>query len=246
MFSAQSSQYNWFRRMMLFIAPAAFLWLTSPAFGQQDYVSRYDAFAGYAFLNSPHIGLFENGFATQVGFRPKTWYSVGFDYSFSSGDLTLTPNLLPTSLQQQLGAQLGHLAAAGMLPPGYQLAVPAHSHTHTFAVGPQLAYRHFKHETLFLRPLFAGAIYETATPKPVDAIATAVSQQLAPSGKKTDTTWFLGVGGGFDILFNHHLALRTNVDVVWDHLYNDLLQDGRWTVRFSVGPAFNFGRNIKE
>jgi len=233
-------------RMPLFLVPLAFLALALPVFGQQDYVTRYDAFGGYAFLDSPHISLFEHGFATQVGFRPKTWYSFGFDYSISAGDLSLTADLLPSGLQQTLGAQLGQLAAAGLLPAGYKLVVPVHSRTQTFAVGPQLAYRHFRHETLFLRPLFAGAIYEQATPKPGDPIASRVVAQLAPSGKKTDTTWFLGVGGGFDILISHHFAIRTQVDVVYDHLFNDLLRDGRWTTRFSTGPAFNFGKNIKE
>jgi hypothetical protein len=246
MHTVPSPQTDRKRRMPLFFAPFAFFSLALPVFGQQDYVTRFDAFGGYAFLDSPHVSLFENGFATQVGFRPKTWYSLGFDYSISAGDLSLTPDLLPTGLQQTLGAQLGQLAAAGMLPAGYKLVVPAHSRTQTFAVGPQLAYRHFRHETLFLRPLFAGAIYEQATPKPGDPIAALVVSRLAPSGKKTDTTWFLGVGGGFDILFNHHFAFRTQVDVVYDHLFNDLLKDGRWTTRFSAGPAFNFGKNIKE
>jgi len=232
------------RRMTLFMAPLAFVAL--PAFAQQDYVTRFDAFGGYAFLDSPKIGLFENGFAAQFGFRPKTWYSFGFDYSISTGDLTLTPNLLPIALQQKLGAQLGQLAAAGKIPPGYALAVPTHSRTQTFAVGPQLAFRHFTHETIFVRPLFAGAIYENATPNPGDPIAAGIAAQLSPSGHKTDTTWFVGVGGGFDVLATHHVALRTQVDVVYDHLFNDLLKDGRWTVRFSVGPAFNFGPNIKK
>jgi hypothetical protein len=43
-----------------------------------------------------------------------------------------------------------------------------------------------------------------------------------------------------------HLAWRVQADLVYDHLFNDLLRDGRFTTRFSVGPAFNFGRNIKE
>ena len=74
---------------------AALLMLTAPAQAQkQTYVSQFDAFGGYAFLDSPSIGLLEHGFAAQFGFRPKTWYSVGFDYSISGGDLTLTPNLL--------------------------------------------------------------------------------------------------------------------------------------------------------
>lgn len=222
--------------------------LASTAFGQQTYVTRFDAYAGYAFLDSPHVSLFENGFAAQFGVRPKPWYSLGFDYSISSGDLTLTPNLLLPTLQQQIGAQLGQLAAAGMVPAGYSLVVPAHSKTQTFAAGPQLSYRHFTHTTLFLRPVFAGAIHEVATPQPAagDLIAAGVVQQLAPSGKKTDTTWFVGFGGGFDIIFSKHVSWRVQADLVYDHLFNDLLQDGRFTTRFSVGPAFNFGKNIKE
>ena len=231
---------------MMFIMLAAVVLLASPLCGQQTYVTRYDAYVGYAFLDSPSVGLFENGVATQVGFRPRTWFSVGFDYSITSGDLNLTPDLLPTSLQQQLAAQLAKLAAAGLVPPGYSLVVPTHSRTQTFAVGPQLAYRRFTHLTLFGRPIFAGAIYERATPhpRPGDAIAAGIIQQLVPSGVKTDTTWFLGFGGGFDVLLSRHFAIRTQADLVHDHLFNDLLRNGRWTVRFSIGPAFNFGRNI--
>ena len=220
---------------------------TVPALcAQQNYVSRFDAYVGYAFLNSPHISLFENGVALQVGLRPRPWYSVGFDYSISSGDLTLAPAMLPTALQQQLGTELTQLAAAGQVPAGYTLAVPTHSRTQTFAVGPQLAYRHWRTVTLFARPLFAGAIHEVATPEPADAIGKMVVAQLAPGGKKTDTTWFLGFGGGFDIRLSKHLAWRTQADVVHDHLFNDLLQDARFTVRFSCGPALNFGHNIVQ
>src|SRR5260370_8402712 len=101
----------------LLIFTAVLLLITSPAFGQQEYVSRYDAFAGYTFLDSPHIGLFENGFQFQAGVRPKTWYSLGFDYSISTGDLTLTPNLLTTPLQQQLAVQLHQLPTPALSPP---------------------------------------------------------------------------------------------------------------------------------
>jgi hypothetical protein len=71
-------------------------------------------------------------------------------------------------------------------------------------------------------------------------------QQLAPKGKKTDWQGFYGFGGGFDILFNKHIGWRFQSDLVYDHLFNDLLKDGRFTVRFSVGPCFNFGKNIAE
>ena len=217
--------------------------LASAAFAQQTSVTRYDFYAGYAFLDSPKIDLFEHGVQTQIGFRARRWLSLGFDYSYAKGDLAITPDLLPTSLQQALGAQLGALAAAGRLPAGYKLVVPASSTTQTFAVGPQFAYRHFSKVTLFVRPSM-GAIREMATPKPGDPIAAAIVAQLAPTGKKRDWQGFYGVGYGFDILLSHHFAIRTQGDLVWDHLFNDLLKDGRWTTRFSVGPCINFGPEI--
>jgi hypothetical protein len=218
----------------------------SPVFGQQTYVTQFDAYSGFAYLNTPSISLGEPGWAAQFGFRPKTWYSIGFDYSLSSGDFTVTPNLLPTALQQQVGALLSGLGAEGLLPPGYKLAVAAHSRTQTFAFGPQLAYRHFQHLTLFLRPVFAGAIRETATPKPGDPIAAALVAQLVPAGNKTDVAPFVGFGGGFDVLLTKHFGVRTQADLVYDHLFNDILRDGRFTTRFSIGPAFNFGKNIAK
>jgi len=217
----------------------------APVLGQQKYVSRYDLFAGYTFLDSPHVGLFENGFHLQAGVRPKTWYSLGLDYSISSGSLTLTPNLLTTQLQQTLGAQLAGLVAQGVIPATYTLVVPSDSLTQTITGGPQLAYRHFSKITLFIRPS-VGAIHEVATPQPGDAISKMIVAQLAPSGKKTDWTLFYGFGGGTDFLFSKHVALRVQADLVYDHLFDDLLRDGRFTVRFSVGPCFNFGKNIKK
>jgi hypothetical protein len=99
--------------------------------------------------------------------------------------------------------------------------------------------------TLFLRPSL-GAIREGATPLPGDAVAAAIVRQLAPTGHKTDWQGFYGVGGGFDVLVSQRFALRTQVDYVYDHLFNDLLRDGRWTTRFSFGPCVNFGRNIEK
>ncbi len=210
---------------------------------QQTYVGRYDAYAGYMYLDSPHINLAERGFHMQAGVRPRSWYSLGFDYSVATGHTSLTPNLLTTSLQQQLGATFRQLAAAGLIPPNYALSVPLDSTTQNFAAGPQFGYRRWRQATLYIRPSF-GAIHEVATPHATDPIAASVIAQLAPSGKKQDWTPFYGFGGGFDLNLFQHAGIRIQADFVHDHLFNDLLKDGRNTVRFSIGPAFQFGPNV--
>ena len=221
--------------------------LSLPLTGQQSYVTRFDAYGGYGFLDSPKVNLFENGFAAQFGVRPTTWLSLGVDYTYASGNLKITPDQLLPALQAQLTAGIGAGIAAGKLPPTYPystLYVPAHSRTQTFAAGPELIYRHFQKMTLFVRPVYAGVIHETATPQPQDPVVAALVASLIPTPSKTDNVLFLGFGGGFDILFGKHFALRSQADLVHDHLFSDLLTDGRFTVRFSTGPAFNFGKNI--
>ena len=215
------------------------------AFGQQSYVGRYDVYAGFMYLNSPHISLGEPGFHLQVGVRPTTWYSLGFDYSIATGDTALTPGLLTTALQTQLGAELGQLAAAGQIPASYVLRVPISSQTQTFSAGPQISYRHWKAVTLFVRPDL-GAMREVATPHPTDAISTLVVSQLAPSGQKLDWVPFYGFGGGVDINIGKHYSVRVQADLVHDHLFNDLLKDSRNTVRFAIGPGVQWGKNVRK
>jgi len=211
----------------------------APAFSQQTYVTRYDFSAGYTFVDSPHLGLFENGFNVQSTVRPRSWYAVGFDYTNTRGDTTLTAGLLPIALQRELA----QFAAEGLVPPGFVLAVPTHSFTQTFAMGPLLTFRHFQRVMFFARPSL-GAVRETATPKPHDPVTAAVVQFLVPAGKKTDWTGFYGFGGGADFILTRHFAIRLQSDLVYDHLFSDILRDGRWTIRFSIGPAFYFGPNI--
>jgi hypothetical protein len=229
-----------------------------PLSGQQSYVSRFDFYAGYSFLNSPKVNLFENGAAFQVGVRPTTWLSVGFDFNAAAGDLKITPSQLLPALQTQLNGAIPQYIALGV--PGFTttynypgLYVPAHSTTQTYAFGPELVYRHFSKLTLFVRPVYAGIIHETATPQPQDAVVKTLvfgipglAPGLLAGPNKVDHVWFIGFGGGFDILFSKHFAWRTQADLVHDHLFSDLLTEGRYTVRFSTGPAFNFGPNIKK
>src|SRR5512146_2505938 len=87
-------------------AIAVLLLAAGPLCGQQTYVTRFDVSGGYMYFNSPQVGLPEHGFDLQGGVRLLRWLTVGFDYTRAEGDLTLTPGVLPSSLQQTLSAAL--------------------------------------------------------------------------------------------------------------------------------------------
>jgi hypothetical protein len=213
------------------------------AHAQQAYVSRYDVYAGFADIDSPALGLNEQGFHAQAGMNLRTWLSVGADYSEGTGSQILTTNLLPAALQAQVnGAQAGYIAAH-LLPANYFLAVPTDAATQTFAFGPQLVDRHYSKLTLFIRPSL-GALRERAVPHAQDAFQTVIVGQLAPAGFKLDWTGFYGVGGGAEVAISKHVGIRGQMDFVFNHPFNDILADGRWTFRYSVGPSFHFGRNV--
>src|SRR5262249_12336917 len=161
----------------------------------------------FTYLDSSNISLAQRGFHFQSGFRPRRWLSLGFDYSVSTGHSDITPSELTTQLQQQLGAVLAGLAAAGQIPAGYSLVVPFESTTQTFPAGPQLDFHHFLKATLSLRPSI-GEIHEDATLRPADPIAGAIARQLAPSGEKTDWTAFYGFGGGATFRITPHFGIR--------------------------------------
>lgn len=211
----------------------------SPARSQVTY-SRYDAYAGFTDIDSPALGLNEQGFHLQAGINSRRWLSIGGDYSNATGSEVLTTNLLPAALQTQINtAQAGYIAL-GLLPANYHLAVHTDAATQTFALGPQVAFRHFSKATFFLRPSL-GALRERAVPHPGDAFQQVVVTQLAPAGFKRDWTGFYGAGGGAELAVSRHFGLRGQMDIVWNHPFNDILANGRWTFRYSVGPSFHFG-----
>jgi hypothetical protein len=215
------------------------------ASAQQDYVGRYDLYNGFAYFDSPDIHLTERGYHLQAGYNLRTWLALGFDYSVVNGTLNITPDLLKTSLRDEIQTQLAPLVAAGVIPASYNLAIPVDSTTQTFAAGPQLEYRHFRWATLFIRPSI-GAIRELATPHATDQISAGIATQLAPSGSKTEWTGFYGFGGGAEFNLSKHFAIRMQADYVHNSLFTDILKSARNTTRLSIGPAFHFGKNIAQ
>jgi len=210
---------------------------------QQTDVRQYDIYNGFSYFETPWLNLVERGYHLQVGRNLTTRYALGFDYSIVTGHNSLTTGKLQPSLQMELAGLIGELIAEGVIPPDYQLIVPTDAFSQTFALGPQLEVRHFKPVTLFVRPSI-GAIRQKVTPHPTDPVATEIVQQLLPGGSKVDWTTFYGFGGGFDWNATTHFGLRMQADYVYWQLFSDLLKNGTWTVRFSVGPTFRFGKNI--
>jgi hypothetical protein len=230
--------------LRLSILPTLAVLLALPARTQQSSFSRYDIYAGFADIDSPALGLNEhNGFHIQAGMNPRRWLSFGGDYSKAGGSELLTTDLLPADKQAQVNGAQAQYIALGLLPPNYHLAVPTDAFTQTFAFGPQLASRHFTKTTFFLRPSL-GAIRERAVPHPADAFQKVIVAGLAPAGYKLDWTGFYGIGGGADFTLTKHIGLRAQMDFVYNHPFNDILANGRWTFRYSVGPSFHFGRNM--
>ena len=224
------------------IALAAPLFLAPYSFGQQAYVGRWDAYGGYTRIMQPSINLAAPGFNLQAAMRPTNWVTLGFDYNIGNGRNTVEPGMLLPSVQNALSGLLRELAAKGLVPPGYQLAVPFNVRFQTFQVGPDFPFRHFQTVTFFVRPNL-GAVQVVATARPADPIATLIINQFIPNGKKTDWTYFYGFGGGLEFNVQKHFALRFQADFAHDHFFNDLLRAGN-TIRFSVGPAFQWGKNM--
>ncbi|HEX4007870.1 MAG TPA: hypothetical protein VHX60_16980 [Acidobacteriaceae bacterium] len=220
-----------------------FLSLALPALAQQKEIPRYDVYGGFANFETPWLNLNQLGFHTQEGYNWKPWVAAGFDFSEGTGNNSLTPRVLTPALQQELALEIGALKLEGAIPADYQLVVPTHAFSETFALGPQLMIRHYKPVTFFVRPSI-GTIRQRVTPHPTDPVATAIIAQLVPSGTKVDWEGFYGFGGGLDWNATHRFSLRAQDDFVYWKLFDGLLAQGTWTNRFSVGMAFHFGRNI--
>ncbi len=221
---------------MKYFCTLAFLFVLScAASAQQDYVSRYEGFAGYTYFTSPGFNLVQRGYNLEFGVNLNPWLVVGGDYSWFQGHSDITVNELTNTVKAQLAPLLP------LLGPNPQL--PFDSTTYTFTAGFQFNYRKLKRMTLFARP-FVGGLHESATLKATSPALAIAIQQLAPTGKKTDLQPFFGVGGGFDLILSRNVGLRVAADFVHVNLFSNLLAEARNGVRLSVGPTFKFGRNV--
>jgi hypothetical protein len=54
------------------------------------------------------------------------------------------------------------------------------------------------------------------------------------------------LGGGVEFNATKHVHLRADAEFVHVFLFSDLLANSRNSVRVSLGPTFNFGKNVKK
>jgi hypothetical protein len=220
--------------MKRLLSLAILFFACSVAFAQQEYVGRYDAFAGFSYLHSPKINLAGRGFNGQFGINKNRWLALGADYSLFVGHSAFTPGELTPAIQAQLAPFLPLL--------GPNPAIQFDATTYTFTAGPQVNFRQLKWATFFVRPALGG-MHQSANLKPTP-IQSLLLQGLGKGTKQTDLQLFYGVGGGFDINTSDHVALRVGLDLVHVNLFKGLLAEGRNNLRISVGPSFRFGPNV--
>lgn len=221
--------------------------LTLTAYSQQAEVGRYDAFSGVSYVASRDLNLAQRGFHSQTGVNVNRWLSIGLDYSVFSGHSSLQPSQLSPRVQNDLIA----FAVSQKLPPSVVagISVPYDATTYTVAGGPQLAYRRWKRVTFLFHPGL-GLIHEGVSAKPSGQLQQGVvsylegNGMLTPKGRKSDATYFLGVGGGFEINATRHAHLRFTADYVRAALYDGFLRNPRNDIRISVGPSFTFGKAL--
>ena len=208
-----------------------------PVMAQDITVNRYTIYSGFDYMVSPARNLTERGFDVDFGLTIKPWFALG-------GDVSAIGNSIISGAGTINGTETVYarpVSAVG-IPPN-QIHVPFRSTTYTFAVGPQFYLRKWRAVTFLVRPGLGG-IHESADltlPPELGPLFTELGIPI-PSSHQKDTTWFVGLGGGFDVNVSRRVALRFTADWVNTHLFSDLLTDRQNYVRFTVGPTFRWGR----
>jgi hypothetical protein len=209
--------------------------LCLPALAQQTDINRYTLFTGFDYMISPARNLTERGFETDFGVIVRPWLGLGGDFAIITGAGTINGS-------ETIYAPLLIAAEPLGAPPPNQVNVAFNSTTYIFAAGPQFYWRKWKKVTLFARPGFGG-IHETADislPPQLGFLLTQLGAPI-PSSHQTDLTWFIGVGGGFDLNVSRRVGIRFTTDWVNTHLFSNLLVPRQNYVRFGIGPTFRWG-----
>jgi len=205
------------------------------AVAQQPDINRYTLFTGFDYLISPARNLTERGFETDFGVTAKPWLGLGGDFSAMGSDVISGAGTVNGT--ETIYAPI----VRPYIDPG-SIQVPFKSTTYTFAGGPQFYIRRWDKVTFLLRPGLGG-IHENANfAFPLGLAPLFGSLGVAiPNSHLSDTKFFFGFGGGFDVNVSRSIGMRFTADWVNTHLFSDLLVPRQNYVRFGVGPTFRWG-----
>jgi len=96
--------------------------------------------------------------------------------------------------------------------------------------------------TLLIRPRLGGIHEKADITFPADlGPLFQILHLTPPSPHQTDTQFFFGLGGGFDVNVSRRVGIRFAADWVNTHLLSNLLTPRQNYVRFSFGPTWRFG-----
>jgi opacity protein-like surface antigen len=218
------------------------LFFCLPAFAQQDIsINRYTVYTGFDYFQNPGLSLVTRGFDTDFGVTVKPWLGLGVDFSaagnsFISGGGTINGSNTIYAPTLIAAAPLG-------APPPSAVNVPFKANNYTFAVGGQFYWRRWRKVTFLGRPGLGGvhASADINLPPQLAGLLGLLGAKV-PSAHQTDTRFFFGLGGGFDINMSKHVGLRVTTDWINTHVFPDLLVHRQNFVRLTVGPTFRWGR----
>lgn len=209
------------------------LFVALPAFAQEDIsINRFTLYTGFDYMTSPAMHLSQRGFDTDFGVTVKPWLGLGVDFSAAG-------NAIITGGGTINGSQTVFAPIISPIVPPSMIQVPFNSTTYTIAVGPQIYIRKIRKVTFLIRPGL-GAIKASSDLRFPPSISLLPIPPVA--AHQSDTTWFIGLGGGFDINLSKRVALRVTADWINTHLYSNILTDRQNYGRFTVGPTWRWGR----
>ena len=228
------------KRAMRFFVSGLVILICLPALAQQNEINReinrYTFFTGFDYLISPARNLTERGFEADFGVTAKPWLGLGADFS-AIGDDVISGAGTISGGETVFAPVLNQI----QIPPN-SIHVPFKSTTYTFAAGPQIYIRKWEKFTLLIRPGLGG-IHEKADitfPPALGPLFGSLGIPM-PSSHQTDTQFFFGLGGGFDVNVSKAIGMRFAADWVNTHLFSNLLATRQNYIRFSIGPTFRWG-----
>jgi hypothetical protein len=206
-------------------------------------INRYTVYTGFDYMTAPGLSLTQRGFDTDFGVTVKPWLGLGVDFS-AAGDGIIsgggTINGTSTTFAPAIAA--GNAMFPTLIPAPNQVNVSFKSTTYTIAAGPQFYIRKWKPVTFLVRPGL-GAIHASVDlnlPPGLGPLFQGL-QLPVPSRNQTDTTYFVGLGGGFDLNLSRRVGLRVTADWINTHLFSSILTDRQNYYRFTIGPTWRWG-----